>query len=332
MNSLEPKKTLLFRILQVLEEHSDEQHPLTQAEIIDLLREGYGIDCERKAVHRNVSILRDDLDIDIVETKKGAYINERQFDRAELRLMIDSVLSSRHINAQHTAGLLKKLTTLGGKYFKSHTKHLYNFGEWQKSTNMDFFLNVEVLDEAIEKEVQVRFYYNKYGIDKKLHPTSENKHVVSPYQLILHKQHYYLIAKMLQHDSITFFRLDKITGIEPTDQPIQPVKSVTGYRSGLRLAEIATTLPYLFTDKPERVDIKCPNWMADELIDWFGFDFSLKPVDKEHFVANIKVSPKAMVYWVMQYSENVEVLAPPAVRDEVIAKIKKLNTIYNVKP
>ena len=59
MAGLEPKKLALLRILQILERYSDSDHPLTQEEILKLLDEDYGIVIERKAVGRNISLLKE---------------------------------------------------------------------------------------------------------------------------------------------------------------------------------------------------------------------------------------------------------------------------------
>ena len=96
--ALEAKKTLIMRIYQILEEYSDDEHPLTQQDIIDLLERDYGIECERKAVGRNLSYLKE-MGFEIEGDKKGIYLASRPFENAELRLLIDSVLSSSHINA-----------------------------------------------------------------------------------------------------------------------------------------------------------------------------------------------------------------------------------------
>ena len=106
--SLEAKKSLIIRLYQVLYEYSDAEHPLTQSEIIDLLDKNYGVDAERKAIGRNVSCLME-IGVDIVNTRKGCYLAERPFENSELRILIDSVLCSRHINAGHSRELIDKL-------------------------------------------------------------------------------------------------------------------------------------------------------------------------------------------------------------------------------
>ena len=191
MDSLEPKKLALIHILQILERYTDCDHLLKHDEIVKKLESDYGIVVERKAIGRNLSLLKE-AGYDIETTKKGSYLASRLFEDSELRLLSDSVLSSRHITAKHSKELIEKLTTLSNKYFKSHIKNVYSVNDWGKSENDALFYNIETIDEAIEKKCKVRFDYNKYGADKKLHRSAT--HIVSPYQMILHNQRYFLYA------------------------------------------------------------------------------------------------------------------------------------------
>lgn len=116
---MESKQTLIFRLYQVLNEYSDADHPLTQQKIIDILSDEYDLVVERKAIGRNVSYLKE-MGFEIEGDKKGIYLASRPFENSELRLLIDSVLSSSHINAAYSKQLIDKLILLGGKYFKAH--------------------------------------------------------------------------------------------------------------------------------------------------------------------------------------------------------------------
>ena len=141
MNTEEPKKTLIIRILQVLEKYSDMETPLTQSQIIEHIKKDFGTDCERKAVARNIAVLRD-IGFDIETVADGAYLATRTFENSELRVLIDGVLCSRHINAKHSADLVKKLISMGSVSFKSNSKYVYKVDNKSKTGNKDFFLNV----------------------------------------------------------------------------------------------------------------------------------------------------------------------------------------------
>lgn len=149
MNSLEPKKLALIRIRQILEQYSDRKHPLTQEEIAVILEREFGIGIERKAVSRNLSLLKE-AGVEIESGRDGSWISEREFEDAELHMLIDGVLSSRYITAKHSKDLIEKLCGLSNKYFRSHVKHIYSVNEWSKTDNQALFYNIEMIDEAIE--------------------------------------------------------------------------------------------------------------------------------------------------------------------------------------
>ena len=202
---MENKKLALLRILDILKEESDINNPLKQEDIVQKLSDVYGIDIERKAVGRNISLLRE-AGYEIENTRRGCFLAEREFEDPELRLLIDGVLSSRHINAKHSEDLIEKLCRQSNRYFRSHVKNIRSVKDWNKSDNTALFYNIEVVDAAIERGKTITFYYNKYGEDKKLHVSSFHK--VSPYQMLLHNQHYFLMARQEKWKNVNFYRFD----------------------------------------------------------------------------------------------------------------------------
>ena len=124
MEGLEPKKLALLRILQILQKYSDSSHPLKQEDIARYLDADYGIVIERKAISRNLSLLRE-AGFEIESNRAGSYLNERDFTDAELRILIDGVLSSKYITARYSKDLIDKLCALSSKYFRSHVSHIH---------------------------------------------------------------------------------------------------------------------------------------------------------------------------------------------------------------
>lgn len=324
---MEPKKTILYRILGILERYSDAEHPLTQNEIISRLSELYEIECDRKTIGRNISVLKEmGFEIDNAG-RSGVYLSQRKFEPSELRILIDGVMCSRYFNGAHSRDLIEKLVDMGGVRFKNRVKHVYRDADWGKSTNLDFMLNVEIVDEAIENGVRVAFYYNKYDYDKKLHKTTEKKHIVSPYQMLLQNQHYYLAGNLSKYDNITFFRMDKITDIELTDEKIRPIQELPGYEKGLNIAELVTTLPYMFADKREFIRFKCQGKIIDDVIDRFGTGIHILK-SGENYIVTVKTSPNAMLYWLLQYGQSVEVVEPESLRQRLIQSLEKTLSAY----
>ena len=325
MDNLEKKKLALVRVLQILEKYSDYDHPLKQADIVRILEQEYGITLERKAVGRNVALLKD-AGFEIESRRAGSFLEGRTFTDAELRVLIDGVLSSKHIPAKYSKELIEKLCSLTSKYFRHHIKHVHSVSEWDKTENKALFYNIEIVDEAIERKKQIIFDYNKYGPDKKLHKTQT--HRVSPYQLVLHNQRYYLMAKSEKWGNIIFFRLERITNMMISEERLTPVTTVEGYKNGINFKDLSTALPYMYTDRPEPVEFIAEDYVIDQVIDWFGRDIRIEKAGETQYKITVRVSPMAMEHWAMQYAPHVRVTSPPSLVEKVREDLKTALAMY----
>ncbi len=324
MTSLEPKKLALLRILQILEQYSDIDHPLKQEDIARYLDRDFGIVIERKAIGRNIFLLKD-AGYDILSDRRGCYLVSREFEDSELRLLIDGVLASKHITAKHSKELIERLCSLSNKYFRSHVKNIWSVNEWSKTDNQALFYNIEIVDAAIEQGKQIAFWYNKYGADKKLHKTSD--HRATPYQMILRNQRYYLIACNEKWKNLGHYRLDRITDIRLTDEPATPLRSLPGHESGIDYKEYATSLPYMFTDQLENIEFLAELGIVDQIVDWFGDNARIEQ-SGDKLKVSVKVSPMAMEYWAMQYLNSVEILSPASLRERIASNLEAARGKY----
>lgn len=312
MGSFEPKKLALIRIWQILKENSDYDHPMTQEDIATKLENEYGIVIERKAISRNISLLKES-GVEIESRRAGSYLDRRDFEDSELHMLIDGVLSSKHITARHSKDLIDRICSLSNKYFRSSVKHIHSVNDWSKTDNQALFYNIELIDAAIEEEKQIHYDYNKYGIDKKLRKTSQQ--YVSPYLMILHNQRYYLMAYSEYWHNMVFHRLDRITNMTIIDRKATPIKNVPGYENGINYKELSSTMPYMYSDQPEHIDFISDEGIIDQIVDWFGNDVRImKSNDEGKVRVSVKASPTAMEFWAMQYINHVEILSPEPLR------------------
>ena len=237
MYTAKSKKMLNMNILEILKKYSDENHRLNQKEIIDLLESEYQMTVDRKAIKRNLMNLLDSgYELEYTETvrtnKKGEqetlysdWYLVRDFTDAELRLLIDSLLFSKHIPYSQCKELIGKLEALSNKYFKAKVKHIRTLPE-KMPNNKQLFYNIEILDEAISKGKKVEFNYNDFGIDRKLHHRMNSdgtvrKYVVNPYQMAAANGRYYLIANYDRYFNISHYRVDKISNVKILDEPVK---------------------------------------------------------------------------------------------------------------
>ena len=343
METGQPKKLLIINILNILKEYSDAKHPLNQQDIIKLLKDKYQMEANRKTIKRN---LLDLLDCGFnLEYKQVKRINakgeeeilytdwylERDFTDAELRLLIDSILFSSHIPYRQCTDLIKKLHGLSNRYFKNRTKHITSV-PLNAPNNKQLFYNIEILDEAISRGLQVEFHYNNFGTDKNLHPRlnaegEPRSYTINPYQMAAVNGRYYLICNYDRFDDITHYRIDKISDIRLLPTPAKTLKELD-YKIGL-YQHLAQHL-YMFSGEVIKITFEAEASMVGEIIDWFGMEVDFTPLSKERYLVTVHTSEQAMTYWAMQYSSQVKVLTPSSlverIKDKLLEAVAKYYT------
>lgn len=345
MYTKQPKKLLIMNILDILRRYSDEDHRLSQKDIIEILQNEYNMAADRKAIKRNLMNLIDfgyniEFSESIRRNKDGEeeiiytdWYLVRDFSNAELRLLIDSLLFSKHIPYRQCRKLIEKIERLSNRYFKSKVRHVCNIPV-DNPQNTELFYTIELLDEAIERKRQIVFSYADYGTDKKLHPRLRYngepiKYVVNPYQMVATNGRYYLISNVDRHDSISHFRLDRIRGIEVLDTPAKLQKKVVGLENGLDLPKHMAEHVYMFSGESQKVTMKTSPGMAGELIDWFGNGVTFSDETDTSVTAHVTANLQAMRFWALQYAPYVTVLAPQSLVDTVKADLERALEKYN---
>lgn len=337
MSNLKRKK-LSFAILDILRQYSDENHKLSQNDIVELLERDYDMKADRKSVKRNITTLLEmGYPIDFKETlrmypNKDGVLEEsyilsdfwldREFTDAELRLLIDSLLFSKHIPYSQCDELITKLEGLSNRYFKSRVRFISTLPETAPK-NRELFYTIEILDEAIANGKQVAFTYNEYGTDKKLHPKRQREYIVNPYQMAATNGRYYLIGNYDKYDNLANYRLDRITGIRLLDTPVKPVRQVEGVKNGLYLPKHMAEHLYMFSGESVPVTFRMKKTILNDVIDWFGTEIAFFDETEDDVTARVTVNWSAMRYWAQQYCRFVKILAPTDLADTVRDDLKK---------
>jgi len=340
----QPKKMLIMNILDILRKYTDEDHRLSQREIMEILEQEYDMKAERKAVKRNLmNLLEYGYNIEYSESirvnKKGEeeilytdWYLEREFSDAELRLLIDSLLFSKHIPYGQCKELIKKLEGLSNKYFMSRVKHIRTMSQYAPE-NKQLFFTIEQLDKAISKGRQVAFHYNEYQTDKKMHPRKDRdgkvrKYVINPYQIAAVNGRYYLICNYDKYDNVANYRLDRITDIEVLDTPVKSMRQVKGLEHGLNLPKHMAEHIYMFTGESAPVTFRVKKYLLSEIVDWFGKDMQFSDETDEEVTVRVTVNLEAMRKWALQYAVHAKVLGPEKLVQMVKEDVGKAMEMY----
>jgi len=345
MMTAQPKKMLIMNILDVLKRYTDADHRLSQKEILAILENEYSMKVDRKAVKRNLmNLIEFGYHIEYSESirinHKGEeevlytdWYLERDFSDAELRLLIDSLLFSKHIPYSQCKALIEKLEGLSNQYFSSKVKHIRNLPETTPE-NKQLFYTIEVLDEAINQKKQVAFYYNSYDIDKQLHPRTGDdgtprEYIINPYQIVATNGRYYLICNYDKYDNVANYRLDRITDIRLLETPAKPQKKVKGLENGLQLPKHMAEHIYMFSGESAKVDFRAKRYLIDDIIDWFGKKVVFSNPTEDEVTVSVTVNLQAMRLWAMQYALHVRVMRPEELVEKIKIDLKTAAISYN---
>ena len=323
------KKMLNMLILEILRLYSDENHSLTQQEIIKLLNQNYGMECDRRSVKSNVMSLKE-MGYDI-STDKGYKLLSREFDDSELRILIDSVLFSKSISTKQAKGLIAKIRGLASNYFNAKVSHVSNLPELNRTINKQAMYSLDTLNDAIAGKKKVQFVYNDIGTDLKLHPKRQEPYVVNPYQIVANNGRFYLIGNYDKYDNIAHFRIDKMTDVRLLSEKVKPMTKVSGLERGLNLPKHMAEHIYMFSGESIPVKIRTTPDMIGQIVDWFGMDIRIIEKTIDNIVVKFDCNYSAMRYWALQYGPYVEVLSPNSLREQLKEDISKMADKYSME-
>lgn len=344
------KKLSLFNTLEILKKYTDEDHRLTQAEIVELLKQDYDMEIDRRTVKSNImDLIELGYEIESQETTRmirnektgeveestimSSFFLVRDFSKAELRLLIDSLLFSKHLPYSQCKELVMKLEALSNKYFRASMNYISTMPE-DKTNNKQVFYNIDILDEAIGKGRKVSFKYLEYGTDKKQHPKldkngEERVYVASPYQMVAKEGKYYLICNYDPYDDVSNYRIDRITDIEILDVKIKSFEKLKG-SNGQRfdLSVYMKKHVYMYSSEDSTVCFRIIKPMISDIIDMFGKDVRFYDESEESVCVKAKVNEAAMVQFAQSYAPDVEILEPVKLREQVKQELKNGLQVY----
>ena len=352
------KKMMNICILEILKKYTDAEHTMDQKDIVKKLETEYGMKVDRKSVKSNLmnlldfgyslectEIQRENKNGETETITKDWYYNH-EFDDAELRMMIDSILFSKTIPRNQAQELIEKIKGLSNIYFSARVQHVCNLPGLSHTDNRQTLLNVEIIDEAISQGKKLAFTYNTYGVDKQLHPRREEKYIVNPYQMVANEGKYYLICNYDKYENLSNYRIDRMTDVEILGEKMKDKSLVKGMEHGLNLPRHMAEHLYMFSDTPETIVLKVFKSNMGDIVDWFDKNFEVLPpkfvqknyseyfnpeTDGDKAFIRLTCSKQAMFHWAMQYGTSTEVIEPAELREDIREAIEQMLEKYKDK-
>ena len=322
------QKLKLLHVMNFLLQNSDEENPVTVNQIISYL-ETNGISAERKSVYDDIEALRV-FGMDIVEVKGGRfygyYVASRTFELPELKLLVDSVQSSKFITHKKTASLIKKIETLASYHNAQLLNRQVFVKNRIKTMNESIYYNVDEIHNGISNNKKIQFLYFEYNVAKqRVYRKGGAYYVVSPFAMTWDDENYYLVAYDSDAGMIKHYRVDKMTEISALDQPRDGKEEF----SKIDMSQYSKKVFGMFTGEVQTVRLRFENSLVGPVIDRFGRDTMILSSDESHFAISVDVAVSPQFFaWVFGFGTAVEILSPDNVREDYKQELLSLSEKY----
>ena len=183
-----------------------------------------------------------------------------------------------------------------------------------KSMNGSVMYNVDAIHLAIASDKTVKFKYFHYNINKEREFTRKGAfYEVSPWALIYDNNTYYLLAFV--DGNIRTYRVDRMASVSQGENERQGKEEFESFD----LVSFTKATFGMYSGEEQKVEMVFHNRMIDTVIDKFGKEVFLIPVDDEHFkvTTNISVSPQFYA-WIFGLENYAKIVGPEEVKNQMV--------------
>jgi len=302
------QKLKLLYLQQYLLEQTDEAHPATVQQLTDALARN-GITAERKSIYSDMETLAEaGLDVQLRRGKEGGwFVGARDFELAELKLLVDAVQASKFITRSKSGALIGKLERLTSVWQARTLRRQVHVSPRVKTINESIYYSIDTLHEAIARGQGVTFQYFEFNVRKERVFRRESRvYEVSPCGLLWDNENYYLAGFDHEKGEMRNYRVDKMAGLALCERLSQPETCRT-----FDIAAYAQKHFSMFHGREGDVTLRCETRMVGVILDRFGQDVMLIPDGERHFTVTVSVmmSPQ-FLGWLFGLAPAVTIQKP----------------------
>ena len=311
-------------LMKIMQEKTDDEHSLTMPQIMEEL-EKYDVTAERKSIYADFQDMTDKFGVEIIKEQIGRetyyHVGTREFELAEVKLLIDAIQSSKFITQTKSRELITKIKSFVSEHQAKQLQRQVYINDRVKTMNESVYYNVDDIHTAINQNKKIRFKYYKWDINKKLVPRHNGDwFVVSPWALTWDDENYYLVAFDDLDHRIKHYRVDKMMRISIEKEKRDGKEAFKNFD----MAEDSKATFGMYQGQKTKVKIRLANYMCGVFIDRFGKDITFRPVDNEHSELHVDVNVSPQFFgWIFSLGKDVKVVGPEEVVEELRAKTEE---------
>ena len=326
------QKLKLLYLLKILTEQSDEEHCMSAQALIEALA-AYDIKAERKSIYDDIAQLTDfgyDIVLAKAKTGGGYYLAGRDFELAELKLLVETVQASRFLTVNKSRELISKIEKLASKAEAGQLQRQVYVANRIKTANESIYYVVDDIHRAIQNNRQISFQYLEWNLNRELVPRRDGKpYQVSPWALTCKDENYYLIAHDSEEDKIKHFRVDKMAKIRVMEETKREGAALF---ERFDIADYANKTFGMYGGQEETVTLLFENHLIGVVMDRFGKEAAVRIRDEAHFSVRVRVAVSGQFFgWLTGLGEGAVIAAPAAVQEAYRMHLEKTLAQYAQK-
>ena len=314
-----PKKLRVVKLLEILQQSTDMEHPIGTTELCGKLAE-LGIIADRRTVAKDIAVLNEQ-GYEVMQTKLGKqnayYIEDRSFSLPELKILIDAVQAASFITEKKSSDLISKIAALGGSHqAEILTGNIVHFNT-RKHNNEQIYYNVNVLENAIREKEMASFQY--FDLDENLNKAYRKDkaiYEVEPIALVFNNDNYYLMSYDPTTDNeVRNYRVDRMDSVQHLDKCIckaaaEKIQTVSKYTEQVFR---------MYGGRTELVTLQFEKKLIGSIYDKFGEKTRISKCSDEYVVAvEVQISP-TFWSWLITFKGQMKLTSP----ESVIAEYKE---------
>lgn len=323
------QKFKLYRLAEIMLEKTDEEHFITMSEIKASLEE-YGITADRKSLYadlKDLEVFGIEVEGEPIKNKYHYHVVNRLFELPELKLLVDAIQSSKFITEKKSNVLIRKLEKLVSKYDAQKLQRQVYVSGRIKTMNESIYYSVDAIHNAISENKKIQFQYFQWNVKKEMELRHGGAYYqISPWGLSWDDENYYLVGYDSEACMIKHYRVDKMLHISMLNEDREGKEHFKKFN----MADYAKKSFGMFSGEEQTVKLLVDNAFAGVIIDRFGKNVALHPVNKNQFTVNVDVHvSNQFLGWIMSLGNGIKIVGPESVCEQMKAEIKRLENQYD---
>lgn len=333
-------KNNVLALYQILRHHSDKDQPLTMEMMLTKM-ELSGHPCTDESIIRYIKQISYELGIEIYTGKgRGAkyYMKDTLLSTGEMKLLVDAINASNFIEKSIASQMIEKLKETMSEHQASEMQRSVLGVNIAKADNKKIIEQVDLIQQALNKGVQIQFDYLKWNADMKLVKGKNHRYSLNPWALIWANDRYYLYGYDVEPTDGKLkarnYRVDKLNAIQLTEVKREGEQQFNQFDANTYVSRRKG----MYGGDEKHIKVRIAPHLIGAFIDQYGKNIWIQKVydnEESSEVTALIVTFQAaetnyLLGWLIGL-ENVEVLAPESTRQKMESLLNKNMEKYRVE-